>query len=103
MALLGGADQVVIGNAHRVAHGPEIGRDPVGEGLRIHAGVGGGLLHLLPVLIGAGQEEDVVTVQPLEPRHHVSSDGGIGMADMRRAIHVVDRRGDSEALGHGPP
>ena len=56
----------------------------------------GRLLDLLAVLVGAGQEEHVVAVQPLEPRHHVGRDRGVGVADMRRAVHVIDRGGDVE-------
>ena len=59
------------------------------------------LLDFLPVLVGAGQEEHLVAVQPLEARHHVGRDRGVGVADMRGAVHVVDRRGDVEALAHG--
>ena len=63
-------------------------------------GGGRGLLDLLPVLVRAGQEEDVVAVQPLEARHHVGGDRGVGVADMRRTVHVIDRGRDVDSLGH---
>ena len=69
-------------------------------GLRVQPGRARRLLDLLAVLVGAGQEENLVAVQPLEARHDVGRDRGVGVADMRRAVHVVDRRGDVEALGH---
>ena len=37
-------------------------------------------LDLLAVLVGAGQEEHVEPVQPLEARHHVGRDRGVGVA-----------------------
>ena len=66
--------------------------------LWVEPGVARRLLDLLAVLVGAGQEEHVEAVQPLEARHHVGRDRGVGVADMRRAVHVIDRRGDVEPL-----
>ena len=73
---------------------------PVDMGLRIDAGVVRRLLDLLAVLIGAGQEEHVVAVQPLEPRHDIGRDRGVGVTDMRRAIHIIDRGRDVEGWFH---
>ena len=102
MARLGGADEIVIAEVHRLGEIAEVLRDLVGEGLGRHAGGDGGLLHLLPMLVGAGQEHHVIAVQALEARQHVAGERRIGMPDMRRVIDVVDRRGDVvAALGHG--
>ena len=64
-------------------------------------GGGGGLFDFLAVLVRAGQEEDVVAVQPLEARHHVGGDRGVGVADMGRTVHVIDRGRDIDGFGHG--
>ena len=51
-------------------------------------------LHLLAVLVHAGDEQHVIAVEPLEARDRVGRDALIGMADMRRAIGVGNGRGD---------
>ena len=56
--------------------------------------LGGGLLDLLAVLVGAGEEIDVVAVEPHEARDGIGGDRFIGMADMRRAIRIGDRGRD---------
>ena len=64
----------------------------------VDAGGAGGGFHLLAVLVRAGEEEHVMPLQPVPARQHVGGGGGIGMAQMRRAVHVIDRRGDVEGL-----
>ena len=46
------------------------------------------------MLVGAGQEEDVVAVEPHEAGDRVGRDRLIGVADMRRAVRIGDRGGD---------
>ncbi len=58
VAGFGGADVVVVGDAHALPEGVELGGDLVGELLRGDAGGGGGALDLLAVLVGAGEEEE---------------------------------------------
>ena len=84
MALLGGADEVVVGEAERLGHGAEAGRVAVGQRARAEALLDRRLLHLEAVLVGAGQEEHVLAVEPLEARDRVGRDGLVGVADMRR-------------------
>ena len=64
----------------------------VGQLARRDALARGRLQHLDAVLVGAGQEEDVVAVEPLEAGDRVGRDRLIGMADMRRAIRIGDGR-----------
>ncbi len=40
------------------------------------------------VLVGAGQEEHVLAVEPLEARQRIGRDRLIGMADVRRAVWI---------------
>src|SRR6516225_8695328 len=51
-----------------------------------------GLLHLLAVLVGAGQEEDVEAVEPLEAGDRVGRDRLVGVPDMRRTVGIGDGR-----------
>ena len=46
------------------------------------------------VLVGAGEEEHVVAVEPHEAGDGVGGDRLIGVADMRRAVRIGDRGGD---------
>ncbi len=50
----------------------------------------------LAVLVGAGQEEDVLPALAHVPRDHVGSDLLVGVAEVRLAVDVSDRRGDEE-------
>ncbi len=40
-------------------------------------------------------------VQPHEARQHIAGQRGVGVPDMRRVVHVIDRRGDVVAFGLG--
>ena len=57
------------------------------------------LLHLLPVLIDAGEEKNVVAFQPVIAREHIGEHLLVSVADVRRAVGVVDGGGDEES-GH---
>ncbi len=70
--------------------------DLVGELLRRDAGGGGGALDLLAVLVGAGEEEGIVAEQAVAAGDDVGGDGGVGVADVRARVDVVDRRGEVE-------
>ncbi len=59
----------------------------------------GRLHHLDAVLVGAGEEEDVVAVEPLEAGDGVGRDRLVGVADVGRAVGIGDRGGDVEFLG----
>jgi len=94
----GGADVVVVGDAHALPEILEGLRDLVGELLRRDAGGGGGALDLLAVLIGAGEEEGVVTEQAVAAGEYVRNDGGVRVADVRARVDVIDRGGDVEGF-----
>ena len=99
MAGVGGADVVVVGDAHAVPEGAELGGDLVGELLRRDAGGGGGALDLLAVLVGAGEEVGVVAEEAVAAGDDVGDDGGVGVADVGARVDVVDRRGEVELFG----
>ena len=66
-----------------------------------------GLDHLQAVLVGAGEEEYVLAVEPLKARQRVGRDRLIGVTDMRHAVRIGDRGRDvdrccvSAAFGFG--
>ena len=93
---LGRAHDVVGPGVERRAHRLELRRRAVGELKRRHPFARRRLLHLLAVLVHAGEEQDVVAVEPFEPRDRIGRDPLIGMADMRRAIGIGNGGGDVE-------
>ena len=54
----------------------------------------------LAMLVGAGQEEDVLPSLAHVPRDNIGSDLLVGVAQVRHTVDVVDRSGDVK--GHHP-
>ena len=100
VAGFGGADEIVVGDAQALPQLLEADDGGVGLFLRRVAGLLRGLLHLLSVLIGAGQEPRIMPHQPVIPRQHIREDRGVGVADVGTVIDVVDRRRDVERGAH---
>ena len=100
MALLGRADEVVVRKAERLRHLDEARGVAIGQRARRDPFPLRRLLHLEAVLVGAGQEEDVLAVEPLETRDHVGGDGLVSVADMRHAVRVGDGRRNVEFVPH---
>ena len=103
MALLGGADEVVVRAVQPLDHGLEARHVAVDQfAAAVMPSLRRGLLDLLAVLVGAGEEEHVVAVEPHEARDGVGRDHLIGMPDMRRAVRIGDRGRDVIAglFGH---
>ena len=72
----------------RFDHGLEQRHVAVEQLARRQAFLGAGLLHFLAVLVGAGEEIDIVAVESHETRDGVGGDRLIGVADMRRAVRI---------------
>ena len=94
MVGVGGPDEPVEGDVElllqplehvRVAPRELGGRNALG---------GGRLRHLQTVHVGAGEEPDVESVEPLEPRDRVGGDVFVGVPDVRGAVGIGDRGGD---------
>ena len=83
MALFGGADEVVVRAVHPLDHGAKLHDVAVHQLARGDALARRGLLDLLAVLVGAGEEKHVIAVEPLEAGDGVGGDHLVGVADMR--------------------
>ena len=68
-------------------------------GLRVDAGFGCGLLNFLSMFIEAGEKKHVASSQSPVASQHVGSHGGIGVADMRHVVDVINRRRDVKGVG----
>ena len=101
VAPLGGADEVVVGNVQPLPGAAESLADPVGEGLGVGTGRRSRLEDLLAMLVGTGEEVGTVAVEPVPTRQEVADDGGVGVAEMRLGVDVVDRGGDVKGVIHG--
>ncbi len=98
MSRFGGADKVVVCDFQVLPEILETHDRLVHMCLRRHAALVGGLLHLLSMLVGTGQEMDRQACQPVVAGQHIGQDRGVGMADMRLVVHIVDRRGHIEFI-----
>ena len=96
VALVRGADEVVILHVHQLPEVLDARDDLVDIGLWGHASRGGLALDLLAVLVRAGQEEDVVAGLLLEARHGVGGRRAVAVADMQIIAGIIDRRSDVE-------
>ena len=89
-----GADEAVVANVEDAVHVLElrgVARRQIG---RRQAFLRRGLHHLLAVLVGAGEKEHVLAIEPLEARQGIGRDRLIGVADMRYAVGIGDRGRD---------
>ena len=96
--LLGGPDEAIERDVQPFIHFPELGGITRGELRRGHVLLLRGLDHLQAVLVGAGQEEHILAVEPLEARQRIGRDRLIGVADMRQAVGIRDGGGDVESV-----
>ena len=72
----------------------------IDEDLGFNATLKGGLLDLLAVLVQTGKKVHLTAAHAHMARDHVGEDFLIRMAEVRRTVGVVDRRGDVERTGH---
>ena len=72
MPRLSGANEVIMRAPQHLHQAPELRRHLVGELQRRLACRHGGLLHLLPVLVGAREEVHLASIGAVEARHDVT-------------------------------
>ena len=70
------------------------------ESLRVDALSPGGTLDLLPVLVGPAKQLYIKTHHAFISGNGVGHDRRISASQMRRRVHVVQRCGDVESIGH---
>ena len=99
VALLRRADEIVVGDVQLLPRLLVERGDRVGEVLWRLAGGFRGLLHLLAVLVGAGEEVHVLAEQAVPASDGIADDGGVGVAEVRLCGDVVNRCGE-EVVGH---
>ena len=86
MVIVRGADETVVGDVHQLPQIPDATgtvHDAVHELLGSDAGLVSLLLNLLAVLVGTGEEHDVLTLQPVIPGQSVGGHGAVGVADVQ--------------------
>ena len=93
MLRLGGAYEVIRGNIQQRPGAAEGGGNPVSILTRAASFLFRSLGNLFTVLVRAGLETDIITAEPPEAAIGVGDDGGVGMADVRQGIDVVNRGG----------
>ena len=98
VVVVGGADEAVVADVQQLPQILDGGHDLVHILLGGHAGVGGLVLDLLAVLVGAGQEHDVIALHALEAGQCVAGHGGVAVADVQLVAGVVDGGRDIKGL-----
>ena len=98
MVIIGGADKAVVADVQQLPQILDGSHDLIDILLGGDAGIGSLILDLLAVLIGAGQEHDVVTLHPLEAGQRIAGHGGVAVADVQLIAGVVDGGGDVKCL-----
>ena len=98
VVVVGGADEAVVADVQQFPQILDGGHDLVHILLGGHAGIGGLVLDLLAVLVGAGQEHDVVALHALETGQCVAGHGGVAVADVQLIAGVIDGGRDVECL-----
>ncbi len=90
MPRLGRADEIVVAALEPLDHGAEPRHGALDQLAGRNAGLGRGLLHFSAVLVGPGEKEHVVTVEPHEAGDRIGRDRLVGMADVRGPIGIGD-------------
>ena len=100
VARLGGADEIVVGEAQIRGKCLPGGRQLIAISLGRFALGLGDLLHLLAVFIRARQKKHLFTQGALGPGHYVRDNLLVGVAQVRLAIHIVNGGRQIKSLTH---
>ncbi len=101
---LAGADEIIVAEFEPAEGVLERLRVLVGPFLGGQVPLGGGVDHLGRVLVGAGEKEHVLALEPVVAGENIRDGRGVDMPDMRPVVHVIDWRGDVELVhGTGAP
>ncbi len=91
VTLFGGADEIVVGDFETLPQLLEADNGLVALLLRRQSVFIGGLLDLLAVFVGAGQEPGRGAEKAVIAGEHVGQNGGVRVADVRLVVHIIDR------------
>ena len=97
MALLGGADEVGVGDIETFPGLHKQRSDVVSKLLRRNAGGIGRLLNLETMLIGACEEVNFFAEESMPPSKCVADDCCVRVPEMGLRVHVIDRCRQIEA------
>ncbi len=89
-----GADEIGVADAEEL---PEIAENLLVAVYKVGGGDAeffGGAFDIDAVLVGAGEVGDVEAAHALVARDHVADDGGVGRADVRAGVRVIDGSGE---------
>ena len=101
MIIVRGADKAVVGDIHQlpqIQHAAGTLHNAVHKLLGSNAGLPGLVLNFLSMLVGTGEEHDVLAPEAVIAGQGIGGHGAVGMADMELVRGIVDRRGDIEFL-----
>ena len=102
VARLGRADEVVVRDVERAATPTRnCGAITSANCLRREARCVGRLLDLEAVLVGTGEEVDVVAEQPVPAGERIADDRRVRVSEVGLGVHVVDGCGQVEAAHEG--
>jgi len=93
------SDELIVGEVELAPGVFEANDDVVDELLWRLPAIRRGLGDLGTVLVGAGQEHDLVAPRTVIPRQHVGGNRRVRMADVRDVIYIINWGRDVE-LGH---
>ena len=101
VARLGGADEIVVGDVEQLPGVPEPSTVNVRLFLRADPVGFRRALYFQPMLVCASQEEDILAEQTVPSGQGISRERGVGVANVRCVVDVIDRRSHIKA-GHPP-
>ncbi len=103
MIFIGGPDEFVVGGIHQIPHFPDFACHLVHIFLGMNPGFFGTFLYFYTVFIGTRQEKNIFPNESLIPGNGVRKHHLIGVADMRLAGCIRNRRGQIKFFFHGDP
>ena len=100
MTIFGRANEIVVTDVESFPEIVIVRDDAIGELDRQHAFLRGAPLDFLSMLVGAGEEPNVVAHPPPMSRDHIGDDVLVHVADVREVVDVMDRGGEVELFRH---
>ena len=100
MARLGGADKIVIRQLQFFYKRLPVGGERIAIFLRIFLLRERRLLDFLAVFVEAGQKKNFLSQAAPCAGDDIGDDFFVGVAEVRLAVHIINRRGDVKPFAH---